>query len=235
MEGDGHDIGAKLRALRKHRRLTLGALGKRTGYSVSALSKMENGLLGFSYDKLYRLAVALEVDMSTLFGDSPQQVEQPQPTGRRSLAHKGSGKEVVTRNYIYHYISPELSRKQMVPIIVRPLASSLDEFGPLIRHGGEEWIYVVKGEIEVNTEFYSPEILREGDSIYLDCRMGHAYINKGKVPAMLVCICSAPEAELLDGSESDDKPAAVKPSQARSRQPRPRTRRNMKSGRTRDH
>ncbi|MBS0422754.1 MAG: helix-turn-helix transcriptional regulator [Proteobacteria bacterium] len=231
MEAGGHGIGAKLRALRKHRRLTLGALGKRTGYSVSALSKMENDRLGFSYDKLYRLAVALEVDMSTLFGDSPQQSEPPRATGRRSLAPKGSGKKVVTRNYTYDYISPELSRKQMVPIIVRPHASSLDEFGPLIRHGGEEWIYVIKGEIEVNTEFYAPEILREGDSIYLDCRMGHAYINKSKVPAMLVCICSAPEAELLDHAESDEKAPSQKNSQARTRQPRARARRNTKSGR----
>jgi transcriptional regulator with XRE-family HTH domain len=230
MEGDGHGIGAKLRALRKHRRLTLGALGKLTGYSVSALSKMENARLGLSYDKLYRLAVALEVDMSTLFGDSLQ-VEPPQATGRRSLAPKGSGKKVITRNYTYDYISPELSRKQMVPIIVKPHAASLEEFGPLVRHGGEEWIYVVKGEIEVYTEFYATEVLREGDSIYLDCRMGHAYINKGKTPAVLVCICSAPESELLEQSESDAKAPVVKASHTRSRQPRARPRRGGSSGR----
>ena len=37
-ERDG--IGEKLRKLRKSKRLTLAAVGKRTGYSVSALSKM---------------------------------------------------------------------------------------------------------------------------------------------------------------------------------------------------
>ena len=223
MEGERHGIGEKLRALRKHRRLTLGALSKRTGYSVSALSKMENDRLGLSYDKLYRLAVALEVDMSTLFGDTLQ-VEEPHATGRRSIAYKGSGKSVATRNYAYRYVSAELSRKQMVPIIVRPHASSLEEFGPLIRHGGEEWIYVLKGEIEVYTEFYAPEILREGDSIYFDSRMGHAYINKGKVLAELVCICSAPETEVLKHEDSAGRTAAMKASQPRSRRPRARTR-----------
>jgi transcriptional regulator with XRE-family HTH domain len=203
-------IGEKLRALRKYRGLTLAGLGKRTGYSVSALSKMENELLSLTYDKLARLAIALEVDMSTLFTDSPP-VEGPQPVGRRSIARKGSGKSISTGNYDYLYISPELSRKQMVPVVVKIRATSIEEFGPLIRHGGEEWIYVTKGEIEVYSEFYQPERLQEGDSIYLDSRMGHAYISKSKGGAEVVSVCSAPEAELFENADAQPKPRSPRP------------------------
>lgn len=205
-------IGAKLRSLRKHRRLTLGALSKRAGYSVSALSKMENERLGLTYDKLARLAIALEVDMSTLFTDA-EPIEGPQAVGRRSVARKGSGKSVSTGNYDYLYVSTELSRKQMVPIVVKIHATSIEEFGPLIRHGGEEWIYVTKGEVEIHSEFYQPERLQEGDSIYLDSRMGHAFISMSKDGAEVVSVCSAPEAELI-GTDDERRP--------KQRGPRPR-------------
>ena len=213
-QAERRGIGQKLRTLRKYRGLTLVELGKRTGYSVSALSKMENELLGLTYDKLARLAIALEVDMSTLFTDSPP-MEDPQPVGRRSIAHKGSGKRISTGNYDYLYVSPELSRKQMVPVVVKIRATSIEEFGPLIRHGGEEWIYVTKGEIEVHSEFYQPERLREGDSIYLDSRMGHAYISKGKGAAEVVSVCSAPEAELFENADAQPKPRSPRPPRIR--------------------
>ncbi len=209
-QAERRGIGEKLRALRKHRRLTLEELSKRTGYSVSALSKMENERIGLTYDKLARFAIAFEVDMSTLFTDGAP-IEGPQAVGRRSIAHKGSGKRVSTGNYDYLYISPELSRKQMVPIVVKVRATNIEEFGPLIRHGGEEWIYVTKGEIEVHSEFYQPERLQEGDSIYLDSRMGHAYISRSKGGAEVVSVCSAPEAELFENADAQPKPRSPRP------------------------
>jgi transcriptional regulator with XRE-family HTH domain len=205
LQAERRGIGEKLRALRKHRRLTLGQLSKRTGYSVSALSKMENERLGLTYDKLTRLALAFDVDMSALFNDGPP-IEGPQPIGRRSIARRGNGRSVSTANYDYLYIAPELSRKQMVPIVVKIRAMSIEEFGPLIRHGGEEWIYVTKGAIEVHSEFYQPERLEVGDSIYLDSRMGHAFISMSKGGAEVVSVCSAPEAELFENADAQPKP-----------------------------
>jgi transcriptional regulator with XRE-family HTH domain len=217
MQTERRSIGRKLRELRKHRRLTLEMLGKRTGYSVSALSKMENERLGITYDKLTRLAVALDVDLSTLFTDRPPAAEGPQAVGRRSIARKGSGKSVSTGLYNYLYVSPELSSKQMVPILVKIQATSMEEFGPMIRHGGEEWIYVLKGEIEVHSEFYEPERLGEGDSIYLDSRMGHAYISKTKGGAQVLAVCTAPQAELVEQTETNAKLLNAKSSAAAPR------------------
>jgi transcriptional regulator with XRE-family HTH domain len=214
MQAKRRGIGEKLRVLRKQRGLTLEHLGRRTGYSVSALSKMENGRLGLTYDKLTRLAVALEVDMSSLFTDDPVMAGR-QPVGRRSLARKGSGRRVSTGNYDYLYIAPELSRKQMVPIVVQVLATSLEAFGPLIRHGGEEWIYVTRGEIEVHSELYQPERLRVGDSVYLDSRMGHAYICKSKGGAQIVSVCSAPEGELFENADAQLKARRPRPPRVR--------------------
>ena len=64
----------------------------------------------------------------------------------------------------------------MIPNIIRVRARSLGEFGDLVRHAGEEYIFVVEGQIIVNTEFYDPVTLQKGQSIYIDSEMGHAYI-----------------------------------------------------------
>jgi len=209
IQGARRGIGAKLRSLRLHRRLTLEELSKRTGYSISALSKMENERLGLSYDKLARLAVAFEVDMSALVSDSPP-LEGPQPVGRRSIARKGTGKRVRTGNYDYLYVAPELSRKQMVPMLIQLRATRIEDFGPLVRHGGEEWVYVLKGEIEVHSDFYRPERLRVGESIYLDSRMGHAYVCKSPGGAEIISVCSAPESELFENADAQSKPRALR-------------------------
>lgn len=210
MKADRTGIGEKLRELRKSKRLTLAGLGKRSGYSVSALSKMENERLGITYDKLTKLALALDVDISSLF-TGVAQTQGPQAVGRRSVARKGSGKTVSTGLYDYLYVSPELSSKQMVPILVKIQATSMEEFGPYLRHGGEEWIYVLRGEIEVHSEFYEPERLGVGDSIYLDSRMGHAYISKSKGGADILAVCTAPASELVEQAESKAKSLHAKP------------------------
>jgi transcriptional regulator with XRE-family HTH domain len=210
VKADRTGIGEKLRELRKSKRLTLAGLGKRSGYSVSALSKMENERLGITYDKLTKLALALDVDISSLF-TGVAQTQGPQAVGRRSVARKGSGKTVSTGLYDYLYVSPELSSKQMVPILVKIQATSMEEFGPYLRHGGEEWIYVLRGEIEVHSEFYEPERLGVGDSIYLDSRMGHAYISKSKGGADILAVCTAPASELVEQAESKAKSLHAKP------------------------
>ncbi len=104
-----------------------------------------------------------------------------------------------TANYEYHYLCPELRRKRMIPVLARIRARSLEEFGELVRHPGEEFVYVLSGRIEVHTEFYDPVTLGEGESIYLDSSMGHAYVAaEGCAEATVVAVNSAAEEGLLE-------------------------------------
>ena len=48
---------------------------------------------------------------------------------------------VTTANYDYFYLCTELRRKRMIPIVTRIRAQSVDEFGDLVRHPGEEFVY----------------------------------------------------------------------------------------------
>lgn len=209
-------LGQKIKALRTARGIPLSVMSERTGYSVSALSKMENDRLGLTYDKLTKLTGALGVDIGSLFTDTAQTAVHA--GGRRSVARKGEGRSIQTGSYDYLYVSPELSRKRIVPIKGRVHAATLEEFGPLIRHDGEEWIYVLDGVLEVHSEFYEPETLEAGDSIYIDSRMGHAYLSKTAGGTEIIAVCT----EQTDALVFGEQPAPEQSAQARARKPRSR-------------
>src|SRR3546814_1867214 len=90
----------------------------------------------------------------------------------------------------------------MIPVLTRTRAKSLDEFGKLVHHSGEEYIHVLEGRLEVHTEFYDPIVLGPGESVYIDSNMGHAYIAaEGCDEAVLLGVCSSADEQLLRSEE----------------------------------
>lgn len=193
-------LGAALRALRKQKDWTLAEVSQRTGFSVPTLSKVENDRLSLSYDKLIRLSEGLGVDIAQLFAPVDGEASPP-ITGRRSVNRDGDGELVATRNYDYRYLSTDVTRKKFIPILTELHARSLEEFGELVRHTGEEFIFVLEGQVEVHTELYAPLVLSRGESAYIDSRMGHAYVVRGDGPCRLIAVCSASESDLREVAE----------------------------------
>ncbi|MGY4507269.1 transcriptional regulator with XRE-family HTH domain [Bradyrhizobium sp. USDA 3650] len=198
--GANSQLGQCLKAARQARGLTLKQVAERTGMALSTLSKVENGLMSLTYDKLLQLTSGLKMEIAELFNPVPPRPEQSRPvTARRSISRAGQGQVITTGFYTYTYQCTDLIGKRMVPILAEVRARSLEEFGPLLRHAGEEYFVVTSGRVAVHTEFYAPEILGEGDGIYLDSTMGHAYLNAGEAPAAKgVCLCTSEAPDLYD-------------------------------------
>jgi len=199
-------LGAALRLLRRQKDLTLSEVSQRTGFSVPTLSKVENDRLSLSYDKLIRLSEGLGVDIAQLFAPVDGQTTPSSITGRRSVNRTGDGELVATRNYDYRYLSTDVTRKKFIPILTELHAKSLEEFGDLVKHGGEEFIFVLEGEVEVHTELYAPLVLSAGESTYLDSAMGHAYVKRGDGPCRIIGVCSATESHLREVAENSPPP-----------------------------
>ncbi|MBB3020972.1 transcriptional regulator with XRE-family HTH domain [Microvirga lupini] len=183
-------LGEQLRLIRQGRGLTLRDVAERTGLAISTLSKVEHDQMSLTYDKLVQLAHGLEIGFAELFAppEHPAMV-----TARRSITRNGDGVLQRTANYEYRYLCTELAAKRMVPIVTRIKSHTIQEFGPLVSHAGEEFIYVLEGAITVHTEFYEPVLLHRGDSIYLDSTMGHAYLAAGTEDALALGVCSSEE------------------------------------------
>jgi transcriptional regulator with XRE-family HTH domain len=171
----GQTLGALLRGLRHREGWTLKEMSAKSGIPFSTLSKIEHDRLTLSYDKLQQLSQRLGMRMSELFAEETGEQTQA-VTARRGLGDIDKSVRVKTPNYDYYYLCTELRRKRMVPVITKIRATSREEFGELVRHDGEEFIYVLKGSIIVHTQFYDPVTLEEGQAIYIDSGMGHAYV-----------------------------------------------------------
>jgi transcriptional regulator with XRE-family HTH domain len=190
-------LGGVLKALRNRNGWTLKEMSERTGIPLSTLSKVEHDRLTLTYDKLQQLGERLNLRMSELFAE-PDPARESAVTARRSIGRVETALRVNTHNYDYYFLCTELRRKRMIPILTKIRAKSLDEFGALVQHAGEEYIFVVAGRIEVHTEFYDPVVLEAGQSIYIDSKMGHAYLAAdGCEEATVLGVCSSADEDLM--------------------------------------
>jgi transcriptional regulator with XRE-family HTH domain len=215
-------LGSLLRSLRDRNGWTLKEMSERTDIPVSTLSKVEHDRLTLTYDKLVQLSQRLNIRISELFAD-PDEVVEAAVTARRSIGSMDEAVRVNTKNYDYYYLCPELRRKRMIPIITRIRAKSAEEFGSLVTHSGEEYIYVLEGGIQVLTQFYDPVVLHVGESIYIDSNMGHAYVTaEGCDEALVLAVCSSTDESLMESLMSlhgDAKTIAPPKATSRSRLP----------------
>jgi len=192
-------LGSLLRGLRSRQGWTLKEMSERTGIPVSTLSKVEHDRLTLTYDKLLQVSEGLNVPLSELFGDLTGGVSTDNAvTARRSIGLLSDAVRVNTKNYDYYYMCPELRQKRMIPVVTRIRARSLAEFGELVQHSGEEYIYVLEGTIAVHTSYYDPVILQSGESIYVDSSMGHAYVAEGCDEATVLAVCSSADESLME-------------------------------------
>jgi transcriptional regulator with XRE-family HTH domain len=226
----GHPtLGKLVRALRARNGWTLKEMSERTDIPVSTLSKVEHDRLTLTYDKLLQVSQRLNIPMSELFAEPVGTgALEPAVTARRSIGLVADAVRVNTRNYDYYYLCPELRRKRMIPVFTRIRAKSLEEFGELVRHPGEEFIYVLEGGITVHTEFYDPVVLKLGEAIYVDSNMGHAYVAEGCDEATVLAVCSSSDESLMESLMSlhGDATAArrMEPGKRAPRQPKSRKR-----------
>lgn len=198
MKPDKPTLGRLLRGLRMRNDWTLKEMSERTGIPLSTLAKVEHDRLTLTYDKLQQVSQRLKIRMSELFAE-PEDGADTAVTARRSIGSTETAIRVNTKNYDYYFLCPELRRKRMIPLVTRIRAKSVGEFGDLVHHSGEEFIYVIEGSVEVHTEFYDPVVIRAGESIYLDSNMGHAYVAAdGCEEATVIGVCSSADEGLME-------------------------------------
>lgn len=196
------DVPAPSRAIRNARLaqgLSLRALSARAGMPYSTLSKLENGKMSLTYDKLIRLAQALNLDLKDIVTGAEEEAP-PVALGRRSVTKAGEELGAQSKRHAHHYPAAELLGKMMIPIIIDVRARSVEELGGLVRHGGEEYLYVLSGTMELHSDLYAPLPLCPGDSVYFDSGMAHAYVWTSAEKCTVLSVCAGPGIQQLAGA-----------------------------------
>jgi transcriptional regulator with XRE-family HTH domain len=211
--------GAALKAIRAQQGLTLAEVSEKTGLTVSTLSKVENDKIALTFDKLVRLSEGLRIDVAQLFGPGSGESLRAEGATRRVISRAGQGRSIEMPKGNYLYLAGELLHKRIVPILGDVFAKDIKTYGELMRHHGEEFVYVLEGTLELHTEMYTPARLEKGDSVYFDSGMGHAYIAVGDKPCRILSICATPGRELTESPALiggiDEQAASHTPSKAK--------------------
>ncbi len=136
----------------------------------------EAGESDFSFTFLHKCAKAFNVDITELLTG-----ENPKLSGY-SVVKSGEGLPLERRKgFKYNHLASFFKNKLAEPFLVKALfdEAALALPVPLAKHEGEEFDYVLKGELRVSINGHI-ENLKAGDAIYYDSSTPHGMIAQGE-------------------------------------------------------
>lgn len=182
---DVQPIGQVLAAHRRENGWTLAEVSRRTGVSISALSKIENGQSRPAYDVLTRLAAGLDIDLVELLGGG----RQPRfASAVRAITRAGAGPVFRADMGRYEVHATELAAKSLTPMVIDIPPPTPNTPHVRSAHSGEEFVYVLEGEVVFNMGPYAPAVLSAGDSVYFDGSADHGFHSNTDTPSRILSI-----------------------------------------------
>ena len=181
-------IGANVRALRGHARISASELAGRTGMSKAMLWKIENAQTSCSLGTLQRLAVGLDVPVTTLV----RGIDADRPA---AFTPAGAGPRIVRAGsragHEYELLGAlRGEHKRLESLMVTLLQDS--ETYPQFQHPGTEFLHVLTGEMRYahSSAVYH---LRPGDSLQFDGEGAHGPVELIVLPVKFLSVIAFPD------------------------------------------
>lgn len=167
-------IGHKIKGIRESKNLSVEEVAESSGLSIEQINTIENEQNMPSLGPLIKVARALGVRLGTFMDDSDSlgPVVTRATDREKDSSISFSNDAVDARKHMeYHPLAQQKAGRHMEPFIIDINPTNNLEY-KLSAHEGEEFIYVMEGEIEL---VYGKEkyVLRQGDSIYYDSIVKH--------------------------------------------------------------
>ena len=185
-------VGEKIRTLREQKGLSLQETAERTGYSSALLSQIENHLISPPLGAMIKLAKALEVKVGAFFGEDPREPFTIVRKNERKMTSRFASKEGVSYGYSYESLGFDKKDRHMEPFLVT-LEPAMIKSEKLSSHEGEEFIFILEGEMEAILGDHK-DILYPGDCIYYDSSIPHKVQCHGEIPAKILAVIWTPQA-----------------------------------------
>lgn len=184
-------VGAKLTKIRESRQLSVGQLAERSELPEDLIRQIENGDFIPSLTPLIKIGRALGVRLGTFLDDVEHLGPSINRKGHLAKAVRFAGKSQASSGELdFHALAQGKSGRNMEPFLISILPGT-DRTFPLSTHEGEEFMYVLSGQIEVSYGKDQHQ-LNEGDSIYLDSIVPHHVHAFGDGSARILAVVYAP-------------------------------------------
>jgi DNA-binding transcriptional MerR regulator/mannose-6-phosphate isomerase-like protein (cupin superfamily) len=174
-----HAIGKQLRQLRLQRGLSLAEVSASAGISVGFLSALERSQMSASVGTLRKLAGFYKTNILDFFEPAAASSRLVSPDKRRTL-EAGPGVRMELLAWGNTVMEPHLFR-------IAPKAGS----GESYRHEGEEFLYVLRGELQISVEEKEYR-LKAGDSFYFESSSPHHWLNPGQSESLILWVNTPP-------------------------------------------
>jgi transcriptional regulator with XRE-family HTH domain len=167
-------VGSTIKGLRETKNLSVEEIAESTGLSVEQITSIENDQNLPSLGPLIKIARALGVRLGTFMDDNDSLgpvVTRAEDREKDSSISFSNGAVDARKHMEYHPLAQQKAGRHMEPFIIDINPTDNLDY-KLSAHEGEEFIYVMEGEIEVE---YGKEkyLLKQGDSIYYDSIVKH--------------------------------------------------------------
>jgi transcriptional regulator with XRE-family HTH domain len=172
-----YQIGAKIKALRLAKKMTLQDVANETGFSTALISQIENNNVSPPIATLSRIAHFFDIKIGHFFTeieeDCPFEVVR---CNERIVIPKVVSEDGTSQGYFYESLSVRKQNKKMDPFLLtlREKTTNTSTYS----HNGEEFLFVMKGNAELLLDDQSI-MLNEGDSVYFDAFLKHRLLAAG--------------------------------------------------------
>ncbi|MBN2032965.1 MAG: helix-turn-helix transcriptional regulator [Deltaproteobacteria bacterium] len=173
-------FGKRVMRLRREKNMTLKTLANETGLSELYLSQVEKGEVIPPVAVILQLSRALEIDSSILLREEKAKAGKDSESDYRKR----------TEDYSYQTLTPEAAHKRLkaFKVFIDPKS---DHKGVSYQHLGEEFIYVLKGKINVMVG-ENKNTLSPGECIHFNSSIIHKLRNISEEKAELLVVLYTP-------------------------------------------
>ncbi len=192
MPNSNNLVGSKIKGLRESKNISVEEMSERSGLSAEQITSIENDQQLPSLGPLIKVARALGVRLGTFLDDNDALgpvVSRAADREDDSISFSNDSADA-RKNMEYHALAKQKAGRHMEPFIIDVQPNKDKEF-KLSAHEGEEFIYVMSGELEIA---YGKDkyILHEGDSIYYDSIVKHHVHGSANTGAKILAVVYIP-------------------------------------------
>ncbi len=178
---DEKSFGTKMKQLRQVTKISFEELANKTGFSQRYLKEIEEGMAIPPVSAVIQIAKALAIDSGSFLSAEEQQASEKR---RRESFYKR------TQAYSYKTLTPDAETRHMKAFLVT-IDPKEDHKMVEYKHEGEEFLYVLKGHIEVMVG-ENENLLKKGETLHFNSGITHKLRNVSNEEAKLLVVIYTP-------------------------------------------
>ncbi len=183
------NLGEKIRTLRKKIGMTQKELAEQVGLTPSFISQLEKNLISPSLDSLLKLSEKLNTQPIYFLVEGENSHFQKmviRPDERQEIRLPA----LKCKEIRLQLLVSDLINRRMEPYLITMNEGATIE-GHFYGHKGDEFAYVIEGEVEVEIQ-NEKHLIKQGDSLYIGSVFPSRWENTGKGKAVILWILSPP-------------------------------------------